>query len=117
MLRMSCLTVGVLAILGIGATAHADPLPAPVTLSTVDQFERDQTSLVFVGIVSGQSTSSTFTLTTLRDDNSAYNYGASSNAANCEHDALLMMSRPGRFQLLLTPYSDYVRCRLIRLTQ
>lgn len=116
MLRKSCFTLALLALLGLGATAHADPLSAPVTLSTVDQFERQGSDLTFVGIVSGQSTASTIEINTPPDNYSTY---ASSSASTCEHAALLMMNRPGRFQLLITAgdQNSNSHCRLIRLTQ
>ncbi len=107
MLRTLC----VLVLVGIGSIVEADTLPAAVTLSTVDQFDRQFNDMTFVGIVSGQSTASTFNV-------SAYDStGLTGNT--CERAALLMMSRPGRFQLLISPDdTDYgVHCRLIRLTQ
>ena len=110
MLRTLC----ILAILGIGSVAGADDtLPAPVTFTAVDQFEHQGTDFTIVGILSGQSTDTTFTLGTA--DNTSSN--ATGNA--CERAALMMMSRPGRFQMLITPddYDNNVRCRLIRLTQ
>jgi hypothetical protein len=120
MLRICGFAAGVLAILSVGAIARADDtLTAPVTFSTIDQFERQLNQMVFVGILSGQSTETTLTLSGYPDNYTGSGSAASASATTCERQAMMMMSRPGRFKLTLTPDSSqqWVRCRLIRLTQ
>ncbi len=96
------------------ALAHADYPPSPTTLTTVDAYERQSdTAASITGIVAGESSPRTFDLWTYGD--STTTRSAAGNA--CEHAALVMMNRPGRFQLQLRLQTDTGNgwaCKLVR---
>lgn len=100
----------VLGILGLSAVAHAD---APsLILTTVDEVQRNGSQLTVTGIVSGQATATTTTFGTLTTST-----GLNFNGDACERAGLMMMSRPGRFQLQLWNLGSATWCRLVRQTQ
>ncbi len=88
------------------SAAHAAPI---VTLTTVDEFERlNGDAFSIPGIPGGQSTAQTAQYRAPVDSGSSY---ASSAADACERAALMMMNRPGRWQLQINPGNT---CRFIK---
>ncbi len=85
---------------------------APIaTLTTVDEFERLADSKISItGIPAGQSTAQTYVF------NASNSRSASALAVGdaCERAALMMLTRPGRYQLQINGYTFSATCRLIK---
>jgi hypothetical protein len=82
---------------------------ADVVYDTVDAVETgSNSSIVVTGVIAGQGTPTT----------TFYSLGSSSAggvdpAARCDRLALLAMSKPGKFQLVMVQHSPQVACKLV----
>jgi hypothetical protein len=88
--------------------AYADPqYDVPATFSSLDSYERTGENVItLTGIVSGQSSA-----TSIQYRN--YSNGPLA-ITGCEHAAMMMLNRPGRFSLEVNDDGNGTRCKLIR---
>ena len=112
----ACLAIAVLSTAFSEPAAAAAP-PGTYTYDTVDAVETGETWFRVTGILRGQSapTTGTFRVHGGRDFGEPRDPGG---ASPCQRVALLAMSKPGRFQLVMVSFgeNEIASCKLVART-